>query len=132
MESPDEALKRSRDLVKLLCKGGFKLTKFFSNVPGLLEELEDQSVESVPKVISASMEESSSHILGLKLDHTKDNLVVGRGDSSKAVTQRLFLSLVDKVFDPIGLVAPFTVTARLLKYIWRLHGQSWDKNSQMR
>ena len=91
-------------------------------MPGLLEELEDQSVESVPKVIGASMEESSSHVLGL---------VVSRGtscDCSKAVTQRLVLSLVAKVFDPIGLVAPFTVTARLLlKNFWRLHGQSWDK-----
>ena len=31
------------------------------------------------------------------------------------------------VFDPLGLVAPFTVQARvLLKEIWRLHGQQWD------
>ena len=129
MESPDEALKRSRDLVKLLSKGGFKLTKFISNVPGLLEELEDQSVEAVPKVIGASMEESSSHVLGLKWDLTKGTLVVScgtSGDSSKAVTQRLVLSLVAKVLDPIGLVAPFTVTAQLLKDIWRLHDQSWD------
>ena len=37
MESPDEAPKRSRDLVKLLSKGDFKLTEFISNVPGLLE-----------------------------------------------------------------------------------------------
>ena len=137
MESPDEALKRSRDLVKLLSKGGFKLTKFISNVPGLLEDLEDQSVEVVPKVLGASMEESSSHVLGLKWDHAKDTLVVRRGiscDSSKAVTQRLSLSLIAKVFDPIGLVAPFTVTARLLlKDVWRLHDQSWDKkNSPMR
>ncbi|XP_075255010.1 uncharacterized protein LOC142346831 [Convolutriloba macropyga] len=131
IESPDEALKRSRDLVKLLSKGGFKLTKFTSNVPGLLEELEDQSVEAVPKVIGASMEESSSHVLGLKRDHTKGTLVVSCGiscDSSKAVTQRLVMSLVAKVFDPIGLVVPFTVRARLLlKDVWRLLGQSWDK-----
>ena len=135
MESPDEAHKRSRDLVKLLSKGGFKLTKFFCNVPGLLEELEDQSVEAVPKVIVASMEESSSHVLGLKWDHTKDTLVVSRGtscDSSKAVTQMLVLNFVAKVFDPIGLVAPFTITAQLLKDVWRLHDQSWDKNSPMR
>ena len=66
IESPDEALKRSRDLVKLLSKGGFKLTKFISNVPNLLEELEDQSVEPLPKVIGASMEKSSSHVFGLK------------------------------------------------------------------
>ena len=82
------------------------------------------------------MEESSSHVLGLKWDPTKDTLVVSHGtssDSSKAVTQRLVLSLVAKIFDLIGLVAPFTVTAQLLlKDVWRLHGQSWGKNSPMR
>ena len=31
------------------------------------------------------------------------------------------------VFDPLGLVAPFTVQARLLlKDIWRISGQQWD------
>ena len=33
------------------------------------------------------------------------------------------------MYDPIGLVAPYTVTARLLlKDIWRLSGQQWDNN----
>ena len=83
MESRDEALEWSRDLVKLLSKGGFKLTKFISNVPGLLEELEDLSIEAVPKVIGASMEESSSHVLGLKWDHTAALLVIAVKQSRK-------------------------------------------------
>ena len=38
------------------------------------------------------------------------------------------LSLLSKVFDPIGLVAPLTVGARLLlKDIWRVSGQHWDE-----
>ena len=55
---------------------------------------------------------------------------MSRGTScaiTKSLTQRLFLSLVSKVFDPIGLVAPCTVGARLLlKDIWRVTGQPWD------
>ena len=62
-------------------------------------------------------------------DHNNDTLVVSRGTNStikKSLTQRLVLSLVSKVYDPIGLVAPFTVGARLiLKDIWRVNGQSW-------
>ena len=39
----------------------------------------------------------------------------------------MVLSLVSKVYAPIGLVAPFTVGAWLiLKEIWRSNGQSWD------
>ena len=34
---------------------------------------------------------------------------------------------MSKVYDPIGLVAPFTVGARLILIdIWRVNGQSWD------
>ena len=45
----------------------------------------------------------------------------------KSLTQRLVLSLVSNVYDPIVLVTPFTVGARLiLKDIWRVSGQIWD------
>ena len=105
MESPIIVKKISRDLIELLNRGGFKLTKFISNVPGLLEELEDKSVEQVPKEIGASREESSSHVLGLKWDHVNDTLVVSRGTicaASKAVTQRLVLILYQKYLTQLG------------------------------
>ena len=74
--------------------------------------------------------EDSSHVLGLKWNHSTDTLVVSRGtkpDVKPNVTQRVVPSLVSAVYDPIGLVAPYTVKARLLlKDIWRLNGQQWD------
>ena len=69
-------------------------------------------------------------MIGLKWDHSNDTLVVGRGINStitKSLTQRLVLSLVSNVSNPIGHVAPFTVGARfLLKDIWLVNGQTWD------
>ena len=74
--------------------------------------------------------EQSSHVLGLKADHVKDSLVSSRGVDhhfDKAITQRTVLSFVSSVFEPIGLVATDTVTARLLlKDIRKIIGQSWD------
>ena len=71
------------------------------------------------------------HVLGLKLDHNNDTLVVSRGTISTvtiSLTQRLVLSVLSKVYDPIGLVAPVTVGGRLiLKDIWRANGHSWDE-----
>ena len=129
-ETPHETLSRAKNLVELLKLGGFKLTKFISNTPRLLDEIEKNAQLCQTKVILVSDEKASSHVLGLKWDHRKDTLVVNRGmkcDESNKVTQRLVFSLVAKAFDPIGLVAPFTVTARLLlKDIWRLSGQNWD------
>ena len=128
VESPERALIRSKELVHLHL-GGFKFTKFVSNVPDLADRIDGSAQSTEPKVIISSKEESM-YVLGLKWDHNNDTLAVSRGTNStitKSLTQRLVLSLVSKVYDPIGLVAPFTVGARLiLKDIWRVNGQSWD------
>ena len=129
VESPEKAIHRSKELVHLLHLGGFKLIKFVSNVPNLAGRI-DGSPQSTESKVIVSCQENSLHVLGLNWDHTNDTLVVSRGTSSaitKSLTQRLFLSLVLKVFDPIGLVAPFTVGARLLlKDICSVTGQQWD------
>ena len=129
----DEATKKAQDLVKMLSKGGFTLTKFVSNVPNLSNHLEQKielDTKTDEKLLAA--EDENSHVLGLKWNHRFDTLVVSRGtspDLNRPVTQRVVLSLVSAVYDPIGLVAPYTVTARLLlKDLWRLSGQQWDNN----
>ena len=128
VESPEKAVNRSKELVHLHL-GGFKLTKFVSNLQNLADRMDGSPQSTEPKVI-ASCQEDSSHVLGLKWDHTNDTLVVSRGTScaiTKSLKQCLVLSLVSKVFDPIGLVASFTVGARLLlKDIWRVTGEQWD------
>ena len=129
-ESPERALKRLKELLHLLHLCGFKLTKFVSKVPNLADRIDGSPQTTEPKVFASSKEESS-HVLGLKWDHNNDTLVVSRGISStvnKSLTQRLVFSQVSKVFDPIGLVAPFTVGAwLLLKDIWRVSGQHCDE-----
>ena len=54
-------------------------------------------------------------MLGLKWNRASDTLVVKRGtspDLNKRVNQRVVLSLVLGVYDPIGLVAQCTVLAK--------------------
>ena len=132
VESPEKTINRSKEFVHLLHLGGFKLTpsrwvqayvRFVSNVPNLADRIDGSPQSTEPKVI-VSCQEDSSHVLGLKWDHANDTLVVSRGTScaiTKSLTQRLVLSLVSKVFDPFGLVAPFTVGSRLLlKDFWRV------------
>ena len=128
-QNRDDALKLGRFLISLLKLGGFRLTKFVSNVPDVTTALDPDNRESNSSVkdICASPDQSS-HVLGLKWDHVTDTLVVSGGVDrplDKAITQRTVLSFVSSVFDPIGLVAPYTVTARLLlKDIWRISGQN--------
>ena len=126
----EEATQKATDLVELLALGGFKLTKFVSNVPSIPKHLEPSSNAATPEQKEIPTTEESSHVLGLKWNHLADTLVVSRGTSpvtKKLLSQRVVLSLVSAVYDPIGLVAPYTVGARLLlKDIWRISGQQWD------
>ena len=137
-ENVTHAIKFSRDLVaikfsrSLLKLGGFNLTKFVSNADEITSTMnpEESETSSSPIKEICNGAEQSSHVLGLKWDHVKDTLVVSSGVDrplDKAITQRTVLSFVSSVFDPVGLVAPFTVRARLLlKDIWKIRNQSWD------
>ena len=106
VKNPEAALMLSCSLVELLKLGEFSLTQFISSVPNL-------SLKLNPPKTSAN-----------------DTLVVSRGinrEFKDSVTQRSVLSFVSSMLDPIGLVAPYTVRARLLlKDIWRLSRQQWD------
>ena len=99
--------------------GGFILTKFVSNADGItsVRKFEDCETASSPITEICNGAEQSSYIFGLKWDHVKYTLVVSRGVDrrlDKAITQRSVLSFVSSVFDPVGLVAPYTVEARPL------------------
>ena len=99
--------------------GGFNLTKFVSidNQITLAMEPEDCETASSPIKSICNGAERSSHVLGLKWDNAKDTLVASRCVDcplDNAITQRTVLSFVSSVFDPVGLVAPCTVRARLL------------------
>ena len=129
VEPPERALIKSKELVHFLHLGGLRLTKSVSNVPDLADQFDESAQSTEPKVIASSKEESMS-VLGPKWDHSNNTLVVSRGANNtitKNLTQRLVLSLVSKVYNPIGPVASFTVGARLIwKNICRVNWQSWD------
>ena len=71
VEFPEKAINRSKELVNPLHLGGFKLTKFVSNVPDLADRI-DGSNQSIELKVIVSCQEDSSHALGLKWDHTND------------------------------------------------------------
>ena len=108
----EKATRKPEDLVTLLLLGGFKLTKLVS-IPAKLEPGSNAptEVKEIPNT------EGFSYVLGLQWKHSTDSLVVSRGTKPEVkpnVTQRIVLSFVSAVYDPIGLVAPYTEEACLL------------------
>ena len=128
----EEAIRKAQDLVKVITKGGFTLTKFASNVVAVLSALSrmEYPINGNVKVLAAGGK--SCHVLRLEWNYRFDTLVVSRGtsaDRNRTLTQRVVLSLVSAGYNPIGLVTPYTVKAWLLmKNIWRRSSQQWYDN----
>ena len=76
-------------------------------------------------------EPKSSPFLGLNWNLDTDSLIVCRGTEQEVpakITQRMVLSFVSALFDPLGICLPFTLGMRfLLKSTWVAMGQAWDK-----
>ena len=126
--TPQEAIDCYQQLVETLKRSDFTLKKWASNCPEVLEILlSEDHLESNEFTLNAE----SSPSLGLEWIIAKDWSQDCRGPSkecSQEVTQRVVLSFVSSVFDPMGIFAPFTMRMRmLLKGIWIRFGQSWDE-----
>ncbi|XP_011884072.1 PREDICTED: uncharacterized protein LOC105571212 [Vollenhovia emeryi] len=101
---------------------GFELRKWASNEGKILEE----SVEdSEPKHFQDLKDPKT---LGLLWDPEHDILRFSlRIKYSQKVTKRTILSAVAQIFDPLGLVGPVTVRAKmLLQKLWQLK-LTWDE-----
>lgn len=106
----------------LLAGGCFTLRKWASNVPSLLPSNEESNrdFQIHPQELCKT--------LGLIWNPTSDTLRCTIGEFSKIsrITKRSILSTTASIFDPLGLVAPVVVVAKLIiQMLWRLK-LSWD------
>ena len=97
---------------------GMDLTKWGSNS------------DSISKLFGESgLKSDSLGVLGLKWDPHNDVFFFDGLNVSTdlCVTKRVVLSLISKLFDPLGLLTPFAIRAKcLFQDIWR-QGLDWDE-----
>ena len=130
VDTPQQAKECYWQLVETLNRSGFTLKKWASNCPEVTENIPlENRLEANEVMLNA--EPISSSVLGLDSKIDQDCLQVCRGPNKECPsekTQRVVLSFVSSVFDPMCIFAPFTMRMRmLLKSIWIHHGQSWDE-----
>ena len=104
-----------------LRQGEFNLTKFVSNTNDAINSIDGGEVSTNATV---------HRVLGVKWDTTVDTIFVQpttRVTNTKSTTLRTILSTVARVFDHLGIVAPFVIKLKiLLQNMWK-SGISWDK-----
>ena len=124
--SVDKAIEVMTKLVEMMKRVGFNLTKFITNSESVFESKHGDIAFANPSFSDVG----SVSVLGLNWDTRDDTFSVSRGvsnDLPAKLTQQKILSSVSSVYDPLGIVAPFTNRGRLiLKELWCGVGQSWD------
>ena len=125
----EEAVHVYQDVRTTLKKGGFELLKWICSNEEVTRSIPEQD-RSQAKSKTFEAEPHTSSLLGMQWNVDNDTLEVCRGGDKELpikITQRVVLSFVASVFDPLGLFAPFTMRMRvLLKTIWAKSGQQWD------
>ena len=126
-EKNDEAaLKTHANLTKVLSKGGFRLTKWCSNSRQVLAHIPESELSPALKVLDLKTELPTERALGVAWSTECDTFVFQNRIRKPATTRRKILSLVASIYDPLGMIAPYVLRAKLfLQELWQLKGD-WD------
>ncbi len=129
----EEAVVLKRKLTDIMKQGGFTMHKWKSNSPDLKEVVKDEgvTVESFAKQ-SLNQKESQSKVLGIKWDTGDDVMTIELSqiaeekDTGHTLTNREILSLLSKIYDPLGAAGPVTIVARKIFQDICKDGTNWD------
>ena len=116
---------------ELLAKGGFRLTKWYSNDREVLASIPES--ERAKSVVDLDMDKlPTESALGLKWNTEDDSFVwdvaekLSRFLKTEPVTRRDLVSAVYSLFDPLGFIAPYMMKAKLLLQMLVRKGVGWD------
>ncbi|XP_066252670.1 uncharacterized protein [Euwallacea similis] len=124
----EEALNVYKELDKIMEQANFKLRKWASNsgtvLRNILESNDNENSDSFTLPHNKQLK-----MLGISWDPELDTLkyaVNVRFDSTHA-TKRTILATISQIFDPLGLIGPALIKAKLIiQELWRLQ-LDWDQ-----
>ena len=122
------AFTTAKDVKDTLKNGKFNLTKWCSNSREFSEQMQDDLCKPVEELFSKGFHQ---RVLGVYWSLDEDKIMFKAKDrrnlDRKTWTQRKFLSFVSSFYDPLGIISPFLIRAKiLLQELWK-HGREWDK-----
>lgn len=128
VQTEEEAVTLYRELVALCERGGFCLTKWLSNRPRVLECIPETN--RAKGVIKLDFEQPSlpvERVLGvewcIQSDMFKFKIVL----KERPLTRRGILSTVSSIYDPLGMLSPVVLVAKLILRDLCRRALGWDE-----
>ena len=124
-ESVNAAKTMQKSITELLAKGGFRLTKWVSSSPQVIQDIEDGD-----KVDMSIPGQDKQRALGCIWMLSTDTLGIQSRLANEENTKRGVLKQMALVFDPLGFVAPYILLAKMIiQSLWTLK-YDWDVELQ--
>ncbi|WP_253302631.1 DUF1759 domain-containing protein [Wolbachia endosymbiont of Psylliodes chrysocephala] len=128
LESFDEALEVFREIFTIFESAGLQFRKWSSNDPCILKEILKYNNNDNSDRLVEFHDDKELKTLGVawKTDTDTFNYAVNLDVRPNACTKRIVLSTISKLFDPLGLVGPIIIRAKVfMQHLWR-KGIKWD------
>ncbi|XP_060867718.1 uncharacterized protein LOC132942989 [Metopolophium dirhodum] len=123
-ESLEAAKTLQLNLINTLARSGLELKKWASNTPELLEHLRPEDCSGNP--LAFEQNDATHVVLGMRWNHDQDYFSFGINSFKMIPTKRGVLSMIARIIDPLGLLAPATFYAKsIMQRVW-VAQISWD------
>ncbi|GFU12156.1 integrase catalytic domain-containing protein [Nephila pilipes] len=110
-----------------------EMRKWIGNDTTLMSQWVAESFDTYPVDTSVSLGSNKTKVLGLAWQTLEDCLTLDTKGlleiiSSNKNTKRFLLQAIEKIFDPIGLLSPFTIRMKcLIQKLWK-NKITWDED----
>ncbi|XP_073811801.1 uncharacterized protein [Musca autumnalis] len=121
-----DGIKARESLINILRSAGFELRKWASNSKEILRGL--SRCDLLNEEFLELGDKSSAKTLGIRSNASSDSFyfVMDKIEERSSYSKRQVLSIIAKIFDPLGWLSPIVVTAKILmQNIW-LDDIGWD------
>lgn len=124
-ETVDGALTIYQETKELLARGGFTLRKFQSNSHEVMQQIPE--VEHGSSVCIGDTEVIKTLGLNWNPDPDAFSFFYDTTQKGNKLSKRTVLSMASRLFDPLGLVQPLTVRAKMfIQQLWSIKAD-WDE-----
>ncbi|XP_076396216.1 uncharacterized protein LOC105664283 [Megachile rotundata] len=124
-DSIEKALELKDQLISLLKCGGFEFHKWASNKHELVIESKNKDQKQ-----NICLNNETKKLLGVHWDSIEDIIVysIKPFNNNERLTKRSILSQIAQLFDPLGLIGPIIIVAKIMmQELWKAN-LNWDES----